>query len=181
VKESYPVIVYSGRLTRAKRCDHAIRSFKIIKNKFPNAELWIIGDGYLRKNLEKIAITGVKFFDHLHDRERRELIKRAWVLVNPSIGEGFGLNVLEANALGVPCIAYDVRGLKDSIKNGETGLLVKSGDINALTREIIKVLEDEELRWRLSKNALEYSRSFSWDATADIFMDIMEKILLDIY
>jgi glycosyltransferase involved in cell wall biosynthesis len=124
-KEEYPVVVYAGRLKRAKRPDHAIRAFKIVKEEIPNAELWVIGDGPYKKDLERIAVDGVKFFGGLSNEHRRRLLARAWVLVNPSVREGFGLNVLEANALGTPCVAYDVAGLRDSIIDGRTGLLVK--------------------------------------------------------
>jgi glycosyltransferase involved in cell wall biosynthesis len=177
-KEKYPVIAYAGRLKRAKRVDHAIRAFKIVKEKFSDAELWVIGDGSYRKYLEKVAGEGVKFFGQLSNEERRRLLARAWVLVNPSIREGFGLNVLEANALGTPCVAYDVAGLRNSIINGRTGLLLKeNGNSEKLAEAIIKILEDDMLRRMLSVNALEYSKSFSWDRTAQEFEEILEKVV----
>jgi len=175
-KEKFPVIAYVGRLKRAKRADHAVEAFKIVKDRLPNAELWIIGDGYFRKEMEKLACGGVRFFTNLSNKERRELMKRAWVLVNPSVREGFGLNVIEANALGVPCVAYDVHGLRDSIKNGETGLLVESGNINALADEIVKVLEDRKLRERLSKKALSHAEQFDWNKSAEQFLKIVNKL-----
>ena len=175
-KEEHPVIAYAGRLKRAKRPDHAIKAFKIVKEKIPEAELWIIGGGPYRRDLERMAEDGVKFFGGLSNDERRRLLARAWILVNPSVREGFGLNVLEANALGTPCIAYDVAGLRDSIIDGKTGLLVKEdGNIEKLTEAIIRVLEDEALRRALSVNALEYSRNFSWDKTAQEFEKILKE------
>jgi len=177
-KERYPVVVYAGRLKRAKRPDHTIRAFKIVKEKFPSAELWIIGDGPFKRVLERTAGEGVKFFGPLSNEERRRLLARAWVLVNPSVREGFGLNVIEANALGTPCVAYDVPGLRDSVRNGETGLLVPSGDVEALAKAIIKVLSDHELRERLSKNALHWARQFSWDKTAEEFLKVVKDVLM---
>jgi glycosyltransferase involved in cell wall biosynthesis len=174
-KETYPVVAYAGRLKKAKRPDHAVKAFKLVKEKVPEAELWIIGDGYFRKDLEKMACEGVRFFRSCSNDDRRDLIKKAWVLVNPSMREGFGLNVVEANALGVPCVAYDVAGLRDSIVNGETGLLVKSGNVEALAEGIINILNDEKLRFKFSRNALEYSRSFSWDKVADKFMKVIKS------
>ncbi|MDI6691017.1 MAG: glycosyltransferase [Candidatus Bathyarchaeota archaeon] len=144
-KVGYPVIVYVGRLKRAKRLDHAVEAFKIVKGAFPYAELWIIGDGYFGDRLVGMACEGVRFFKSCSNEER-DLIRKAWVLVNPSVREGFGLNVVEANALGVPCVAYDVAGLSDSIEHGETGFLVESGDAKALAEGIVKLLRDEELR-----------------------------------
>ncbi|MFQ5821147.1 MAG: glycosyltransferase family 4 protein [Candidatus Heimdallarchaeota archaeon] len=175
-KESYPVIAYVGRLKRAKRPDHAIKAFRIAKEKIPEAELWILGDGYFRKNLEKIATDGVKFFGGLSDWERRELVKRAWVLVNPSVREGFGLNVVEANALGTPCIAYDVAGLRDSVKNDKTGLLAEAGSVEDLADKIVMVLRDDALRRELRRNALNYSRRFSWDESADAFLKVILRV-----
>jgi glycosyltransferase involved in cell wall biosynthesis len=172
-KEPYPVIVFAGRLKKAKRPDHAIEAFKIVKNRVPDVELWMIGDGYFREKLMRIAVEGVRFFGSVSSEERRQLIKKAWVLVNPSVREGFGLNVVEANALGVPCVAYDVAGLRDAVIDNETGLLVKSGDVEALGEAIYQVLTSDALRVRLSEKALTYSRGFSWDKVADEFMKII--------
>jgi glycosyltransferase involved in cell wall biosynthesis len=105
-------------------------------------------------------------------------LARAWVLVNPSVREGFGLNVLEANALGTPCVAYDVAGLRDSIIDGRTGLLVKeNGDVTKLAEAMIKVLGDGALRKALSENALEYCKSFSWDRTSQEFEKVLKEIV----
>jgi glycosyltransferase involved in cell wall biosynthesis len=175
-KEEYPVVVYAGRLKRVKRPDHAIRAFKIVREKFPDAELWVIGDGPFREDLERMAGDGVKFLGGLSNEERRRLLARAWVLVNPSVREGFGLNVLEANALGTPCVAYDVAGLRDSIIDRRTGLLVKEkGDVEKLAEAIIRVLGDGTLRMDLSANALEYSKNFNWDKTAQEFEKILKE------
>ena len=176
-KEKYPVVVYVGRLKRAKRPDHALKAFKIVKEKMPEAELWIIGDGYFRKALEKMAFNGVKFFSGLDNEGRRKLVRRAWVLVNPSVREGWGLNVIEANALGTPCVAYDVAGLRDSVKNGETGLLAKNGDIKDLAEKIATVLTDDGFRDRLSKNALENAQQFNWNKTAIQFMKVIKSTI----
>ena len=172
-KEKYPVIAYVGRLKRAKRPDHAIKAFKLVKEKVPEAEMWMIGDGYFRPQLERMRIEGVRFFGSLPNPERREILKRAWVMVNPSVREGFGLNIIEANALGVPCAAYDVPGLRDSIRDGETGILARGGDVVALSQAILKILTDGSFRGELSHSALEYSRGFNWDRTADEFFRVI--------
>ena len=166
MKEPNPVIIYVGRLTKAKRVDHAIRAYDLIRAKHPNTALWIVGQGYFRDQLEKMAGNGVTFLGYVSEIKKRALLGKAWVLVYPSVREGFGISVIEANAMGTPCVAYDVPGLRDSVQNGSTGLLAKSGKVNSLAKEILKVLENEELRQRLSNNALQYSRTFSWDKTA---------------
>jgi glycosyltransferase involved in cell wall biosynthesis len=177
VKSEKPVVVFVGRLVRAKRPDDAVRAFGRVREKMPDAELWVVGDGYFRKGLERLAGDGVRFFGGLGDVERRELVRRCWVLVHPSIREGWGLNVVEANALGVPCVAYDVAGLRDSVKDGVTGVLVRSGDVDGLARGLVGVLGDEGLRMRLSVNALEFARGFSWDRTAEEFMRVIRSVM----
>ena len=145
---SNPIVVFSGRLTRAKRPDHALYAFEQIKARFPLAELWVFGEGPFRSKLESHARGGVKFFGSLESEKRRSLLAKCWVLLVPGVREGWGLNVIECNALGVPSVAYDVPGLRDSIKDGETGLLVKSGDCEDLAKKAICVLEDVGLRRR---------------------------------
>jgi glycosyltransferase involved in cell wall biosynthesis len=177
VKEGFPVVVFVGRLVRAKRPDDAVRAFGIVREKLPGAELWVVGDGYFRGDLQRMAGGGVRFFGGLGDVERRGLVGRAWVLVNPSVREGWGLNVVEANGLGVPCVGYDVAGLRDSVRDGVTGVLVGSGDVEGLAGALVGVLGDEALRVRLSWNALEYARGFSWDRTAEEFMRVIRGVL----
>lgn len=172
-KEDHPVIVFSGRLKRAKRPDHAIKAFKNVKETLVDAELWIIGDGPFKQDLEKMAFDGVKFFGILTNEERRALLRRCWVLVNPSIREGWGLNVIEANALGTPCVGYNVPGLRDSIKDGETGLLARNGDIEKLSEKLFDILSNDTLRNKLSLSSLKYSQNFSWDKTAKGFIKIV--------
>jgi len=169
-KASKPVVVFAGRLKRVKRPDHAIRAFRIVKEKVPEAELWIFGDGPFRHSLERISGAGINFFGNLSNVERRALLKKGWVLMVPSLREGWGLNVIEANALGIPAVAYDVPGLCDSVRNCETGLLAESGNIENLAGKTISILMDNSLRERLSKNALNYSKQFCWEKTADEFM-----------
>jgi glycosyltransferase involved in cell wall biosynthesis len=175
-KEDHPIVVYVARLKRAKRPDHAVKAFEIIKRKVPKAELWILGDGPFKNELKKIAHEDVRFFSNLNNFGRREKIKRSWVLVNPSVREGWGLNVIEANALGVPCVAYDVGGLRDSVKDRVTGLIVESGDVEALAKDLIRILQDESLRRRLGENALKYAKEFNWDKTAKEFMSVLEGL-----
>jgi glycosyltransferase involved in cell wall biosynthesis len=174
-KNNNPVVVYAGRLTRAKRPIHAIKAFERVKEKLPDAELWIIGEGPIRRKLEDKSSEGIRFYGRLDDSERRRLIEQSWVLVSPGIREGWGLNVIEANALGVPSIAYSVPGLKDSIQNNTTGFLVKNGDVEAMAEGLLTLLTDEKLRARFSINALESSRNFSWDVTAREFLRIAMK------
>jgi len=174
-KESYPVIAYAGRINRAKRPDILVKAFRRVRERLPNSELWFIGKGPFENKLKELAGEGVKFFDDVSNSERRALLKKAWVLTNPSVREGYGLNIIEANALGVPCVAYDVPGLRDSIRDNETGLLVKASGPDPLSETLLRILTDDSLRMRLSRDALRHSREFTWDRTAEEFMTLLDK------
>ncbi len=175
-KSLKPVVIFSGRLKSTKRPDHAIKAFRAVREKVPNAELWMIGDGPLKKSLKASSGDGIKFFGHLSNFDRQELVKQSWVLVNPGLREGWGLNIIEANAFGVPSVAYSVPGLWDSIQNGKTGILVPSGDYHALANGIIELLTNVSLRKKYSENALAYSKSFRWSKTSSEFMKVIIKI-----
>jgi glycosyltransferase involved in cell wall biosynthesis len=176
LKAEHPVAVFVGRLKRAKRPDNAVQAFKTVREMIPDAELWVIGDGDFKGGLERMAGDGVRFFGGLSNVERRELIERAWVLVNPSVREGWGLNVVEANALGTPCVAYNVAGLRDSVKNGETGLLAEAGSIDDLSDKLVMLLKDDVLMKRLGRRASDYSRQFSWDDSAEAFLKVIQCV-----
>lgn len=176
-KEKNPTILYLGRLTRAKRVDHLVAAFDLVQTKLPNARLWIVGDGYQKAALEEKANGRVTFFGRLDHGKVSELLGRAWVLAYPSVREGFGLTVIEANAHGTPAVGYDVPGIRDSILDGKTGLLARSGSIGALSECLVRILAETQLRQQMAQDALEYSRAFSWDETATQFRKLVDSDL----
>ena len=176
-KESHPVFAFVGRLVKCKLPQHAILAFANVKVHFPNAELWIIGDGYLRPTLEKSRIEGVKFFGKISEQAKFDLLRRAHILLMPSVREGWGISVIEANAVGTPAVGYAVPGLQDSIVDGLTGRLVRPLDYAALADAAEQTLLDTLADKNLSNNALEWSRKFSWDASAREFLAFLESVM----
>jgi len=77
--------------------------------------------------------------------------------------------------LGTPAIAYNVPGLKDSIENNKTGLLVNSTN-RELAYGTIQILKNTALREKLSNNCLEYSKTFNWDKSANEFLRIIRGV-----
>ena len=183
-KETNPTIIYLGRIKKSKGLFDLISALFNVKTKIRDVKLWVVGRGdsffltELTILIEKLGLTNnVTFFGYVDEKIKTDLLSRSHLLVLPSVREGWGLVVTEANSVGTPCVAYDVAGLRDSIQDGKTGLIVKSGDVQALSEVLLKVLEDEELRERLSENALKYSRNFSWDKTAGEFMRIIKNVV----
>lgn len=175
-KDPSPTVVFMGRLKKAKLPDHAIEAFSKIRQAIPNAKMWVIGDGYMRKELQDMAPDGVTFYGRVDDETKYNLIKRAHLILTPAIREGWGLVVTESNAMGTPAVAYNVPGLRDSVKDGETGILVKENSPNDLAKHAITLLRDKDTLTRLSNNALQFSSQFNWDKTANEFDSILSSL-----
>ncbi|MEM3586480.1 MAG: glycosyltransferase family 4 protein [Candidatus Jordarchaeaceae archaeon] len=180
-KETSPTIIYLGRIKRSKRLFDLIEALFYVRKKIQDVKLWVVGRGDssyltgLRQFIDKLGLANsTTFFGYVDEKTKTNLLSRSHLLVFPSVREGWGITVIEANACGTPAIAYNVPGLRDSIINNETGLLAESGDVEDLAEKIVTVLEDAGLREKLSRNALEYAKQFSWDKTAEEFMKVVE-------
>jgi len=114
-KEHAPTIVFLGRLVAMKQPRQAVEAFSLLAERFPGAQLWMVGDGPELDKLQSTSPPGVVFFGRVESDELRERLARAHVLVATSVREGWGLNVSEAAACGTPTIGYAVPGLVDSI------------------------------------------------------------------
>ena len=165
-KAREPTVAYVGRLKKAKLPDHALKAFEIIREQVPNARLSVIGEGYLRRRIERDAPRGVSFFGWVSEELKIELLRRAHVLLYPAVREGWGLTIMEANALGTPAVGYDVPGIRDSIRHGETGFRVPFGDVSRLAEHAVSLLTDEPRRRLIAENALRWAARFNWEDTA---------------
>ena len=105
------------------------------------------------------------------------MLKKAWILIHPSVKEGWGLTVIEAASQGTPTVSYDSSGLRDSIRDGETGFLVKERKPEELAGKISFLLGDNMLYNTLSKKSLEWSTKFSWEKSTTESLRFIERIL----
>ncbi|MBN1164671.1 MAG: glycosyltransferase family 4 protein [Candidatus Krumholzibacteriota bacterium] len=166
-----PTIVHLGRLRKYKSVEIAMRAMTFIIRSLPPARLVIIGDGPYRETLEKIAASlnlgdAIEFLGYLGAEELVEFLNRSHLLINPSPKEGWGLTVVEANACGLPVVASDRPGLKDSVRDGKTGFLVPYGDAVAFGEKALMLLADGDLWRRMSSGALERVKELTWQRCA---------------
>lgn len=176
-----PTVIHVGRLRKYKSVEIVLEAFDEIRKELPAAKLLIVGDGpdlgRLRKIAKRLRIeSSVSFLGHLPHSEKVDLLYRSHVFLNPSPKEGWGLTVIEANACGVPVVASDRPGLKDSVRHGETGFLVPFGDRRAFAERGLEVLRDNELRDNLARKAVEHANSFSWDQAAAETEELLEEL-----
>jgi glycosyltransferase involved in cell wall biosynthesis/O-antigen/teichoic acid export membrane protein len=115
-RETRPTLVFVGRLSANKRPNDAIEAFDLLRETMPAAVLWVVGTGPMEDRLRMSAPDGVHFLGKISPTEKLERLARANVLIATSVREGWGLVVTEAAAVGTPVVAYDVAGLRDSVR-----------------------------------------------------------------
>ena len=168
-------------IKKYKSVDHLLHAFAIVLKEIPQAKLVIIGEGDGKIAFQQLASKlridhATTFTGFLPLEQKVILLNQMQVVVNTSAKEGWGLTVTEANACGAPAIASDVPGLRDAVKDGESGILYEYGNIEQLAEKILLLLRDERLRFRLSTGALEYAQSLTWDKSAQIMIEVIEKV-----
>lgn len=175
-------IIAVGRLDYQKGFDRLIRAWEIVQRNsyFADWRLDIFGQGEWQEMLQKMIDER-----HLQDTMRinrptntigSEYAKSSLIVMTSNY-EGFGMVLVEAMACGVPAIAFDCKcGPKDIIKDGENGLLVSNGDIQALADAMMNVMVDEEYRKRLSKNALNVVSTYSEETVMNKWISLFNSL-----
>ena len=173
-----PTVLFVGRLRRYKGVDHVMRALPHVLSRVPAARLVVIGDGpyqeELRRTADRLGVAqAVEFLGFLPRVEKVRRMQEAWVLVQPSPKEGWGLTVVEGGACGTPVVAANSPGLRDSVRDGRTGMLVPYGDAHRLGEALARLLEDEPLRSRLGAEGVQWAARFTWEQCAASSLDAL--------
>jgi len=163
-----PLVVAWSRLRRYKSLDVAIRAFARIRAELPDARMIVMGRGpdeqRLRNLTARLGLTAsVEFRGYQPWSDLVDVLHRCQVCLNPSPKEGWGLTVVEANQCGLPVVASDRPGLRDSVRDGETGALVPYGDDAAMAAAALVMLRDADLWQARSRAARAWAATFSWE------------------
>ncbi len=154
-------ILFVGRLVSRKGVEFLLDAVE----RLGGAPLTIVGDGPKRRGLERRARgLPVRFLGSLPPEEVRRRLKEAMILVLPAVqGEGVPNVLLEAMACGTPVVATDGGGVPDLVEDGRTGLLVPPRDAPRLAEALGRLLEDADLRARLSAGGRGVAADHDWD------------------
>lgn len=173
-KLGYRVIVNVGRLTIQKGLPNLLNAFKIVTEHAPKTFLVIVGDGEQRNELiqqaadlgigDKVLFTGFQ-----RGKKWRDAYGVADLFVMPSISEPFGLTALEAIGYGTPVLISKQSGVSEMIKNA---LKIDFWDVHEMANQMVALVQNDELRDELHRNAYREYMSHSWHESADKLMGI---------
>ena len=171
-KSAEPTMIYLGRIKAYKRIEHLLDVLEAVDG----LTLDIVGDGnHLETLVAEVESRGlaqrVRFHGHVDEAEKRQLLSQAWIAVTASAAEGWSSSTIEAAASGTPSVAHPVGGLKESIVNGQTG--IHAEDVPTMIDAVRSLIEDSELRERLSSQARERACELSWERSAKGILEVL--------
>ncbi len=181
-KFDVPTLLYLGRIKKYKSIDTIIKAMPKIRESVPDARLIIVGSGDYLQPLKDLAVSlrledVVLFKGFVPESEKVMYLRRSHISIYPSLKEGWGLTNIEANACGTTVLASNVPGLKDSVDEGNSGLLFEHGNIGQFAGIAAKILQDEKYRKALEMGGLRWAANFSWEKAAKATEGILKRII----
>lgn len=172
-----PVLTWVGRMVAHKRVEQVLDVAERIRP--AGGRIEVIGRGPCSAPMAAAVVERgladvVRLHDYLPEAEKQATVARSVLHLSTSLGEGWGLCVLEAAQLGVPTVAYDVDGLRDSVRDGETGWLVRSGErIEDVVERALAELADPHRRAEIRAACRAWAAEFDWDNCAGQLAEVI--------
>jgi GalNAc-alpha-(1->4)-GalNAc-alpha-(1->3)-diNAcBac-PP-undecaprenol alpha-1,4-N-acetyl-D-galactosaminyltransferase len=166
------VVITVGRLIPAKQVDQLVAMFSEINN--PEWQLWIVGDGPERENIESIINKSplrdnIKLWGSQKDVAR--FYSKSQIFAFTSRSEGFPNVLVEAQQFGLPCVSFDcVAGPSDIIVDGQNGFLVPMQDNETFKAKLSQLMNDESLLQKMSAISIEFSKKYEPEAIAEDYL-----------
>ena len=167
-RDGVPNILFVGRMEPRKGLIHLLRAFRKIQRDGVRARLLIVGTGPGDREARRYVLTrqldGVEFLGRVPEGQKAQLFKTADIYVSPATGrESFGIVLLEAMSAGAPIICSDIHGYRGVVRRERDGILVEPGNSDALAAAIRRLIDDPDLRARLSRAGEDRAQLFTWD------------------
>lgn len=182
-KEKKKTAMFLGAISEDKGIWDALKAFSEIDKKKKGWQFWVVGksspfyEEKIREWVKKHDVgNNFKYWGYVDDKKKFELLARAHVLINPSVREGWGLVNIEANVVGTPVVAYSVAGIKDSVINGKTGILVEFGDYRSLAKNALKLVNNKKLYLKFQNDCKKWSGKFLWKKATKKSLRLIENL-----
>lgn len=175
-------VLYVGRVDPEKSISNVVTAFAGVLEEVPDAELVIVGDGTDRRHLidlvQALGIAeNVKFLGRVMVPDVIDIYRSGMVFVTASETETQGIVLIEAAAVGLPLVAVDAGAVRELCRNKKNGLLCKPRDIDEMTRAMVKILQDDELRAKYGGESLEIAQKHDLNRTLKRFAEIYEEAI----
>ncbi|WP_430787676.1 glycosyltransferase family 4 protein [Actinoplanes sp. G11-F43] len=176
-RTAHPSLMVLGRLVPHKRVEFALRATALLAVEMPTIELVVAGQGWwdepLRQLTDDLELGDrVRFTGFVTEERKHELLCRSWLLLVPSLKEGWGLTIVEAGARGTPSVAFrSAGGVADAMVDGETGILVENE--YDFFRRVRSLLLDTGRRTGMGGAAAVHARRFTWEKAGAAFHDVV--------
>ena len=167
-----PCVLFVGSFIHRKGLPYLIDAAEKVVKERTNTKLLMVGDGPLKGWLldtlrKKGLLNNFVFLGKLDENQLVSAYNAADVFVLPSIQEGQGIVLLEAQSCAKPVVAFGVGGVNEAVKDGETGFLVDVGQVDELSGALVKLLGDKALASKMGGNGREFvAGNFTWDICA---------------
>lgn len=175
------ILLYVGRLAPEKRVDVLVEAFREVRSlSRRRVALVLVGDGPAAPSLRRAATPDIRFTGYLRGVELAEAFAAGDIFVFPSDTETFGNVVTEAMASGLPVVAPSEGGVTETVREGETGILVPPGNPRAFARATLSLLHDDDLRERLARGARAEAERRSWPVILDGLLDGWREVVPEV-
>ena len=178
-KFTQPTVLSFGSVRAMKRTLDQIELFEIAKEHIPNLQLKIAGntsDDYGKKVLHRIDKSkyklDIEYLGYLDEKKKAELMQKCHFILVTSVKEGWGLIVTEANSQGTPAVVYDVDGLRDSVRDLETGLISKENSPIGMAEVLVRGLRNAEAYMKMREKAWLWSKELTLE---NCYLEFMRK------
>ncbi|MGA3110954.1 MAG: glycosyltransferase family 4 protein [Candidatus Bathyarchaeia archaeon] len=178
-----PCVLFVGSLIPRKGLAFLVKAAEKIVKKNRETKFMVAGEGPLRSQLEKTLdsknLSGnFKLLGNLKDEMLSATYNCCDVFVLPSIQEGQGIVLLEAQASARPVVAFNIGGVNEAVRDGETGLLVARGNADELAGAVLRLLSDKGLREKMGSAARKFVvENFTWDLCAQKMLRVYRESL----
>lgn len=173
-KNQTPQLIYFGRYKKYKNIELLLEIFNKLNEEQPDSKLILAGKNtdhpHLATQINSLGLhNSVTQYGQVSEQEKADLLASSWVHLTTSSVEGWSITTIEAAIHGTPTVAFNVKGLRDSILHNKTGVLVPAFDQNLFLSEIRFLIHDRERLSRMSADTRDNAFNFTWENSADRF------------
>lgn len=175
-----PVFLSNRNFEELYNVSCVLRAFELIQKKYGDAKLIVAGDGAEREKLEQLAkelkLENVEFVGRVAPEKMPELYAQADIYLNAPNIDNMPNSIIEAFAAGTAVISTNAGGIPYICESGETSLLVETKDFEALAREAIRLLEDNELAQKIITEARGECVKYSWENVRERWLETYREL-----